>query len=227
MRGVLVLDFDGTLCLGDGPVVAYALAVAEEAGAVESDVLDPILAFLDGDDTAVPGAADGYQAAAVLGRAHGLDDDGLSRAYRASRATVDAGEVELRAPEGIVAELAAWSAWHRVLVTNAPLVSTTTLLARLGLSDSVDAVIGDAGKPAGLERLLGDGDALSWRAGVPLFSVGDIWRNDLAPVAARGGVTGLIERHAQPEAAPTVRATSIQEVFSGLRGYRDGTPTAT
>jgi hypothetical protein len=48
-------------------------------------------------------------------------------------------------------------------------------------------------------------------------SVGDVWANDLAPVAALGGLTALIDRMPVPAgAAPTVRAPHIEELYPWL-----------
>lgn len=224
LRPLLILDFDGTLCLGDGPARAYGMQVAREAG---RDPLE-ISAALDGffgvtDDVGeLDGTPDGYTAVARWGRARGLDDHALSRAFQRSRPAVESGEVPVHAPDGAAALLDDWRAFDRVLVTNAPQVGTELLVDRLGLRDVLDDILGDAAKPAGLSRMLGPGGALDAARRPFIISVGDIWANDLAPVAAQGGVTGLIERHPQPDASPTVRAGSIQAVFERLRGYRDG-----
>lgn len=228
MSGLLILDFDGTLCLGDEPVRAYARAVADEAGIPHALVLDPLDAFLAADTSSVDivVASDGYQATAELGRRLGLDAAALGRAYRASRADVDAGLVPMHAAPGMADELAHWTGWRRVLVTNAPDAGTRALVSTLGFAGVVDHIIGDAGKPRGLEALLAEGGELHRAVRTPLASVGDIWRNDLAPVAAVSGWTALIDRHPQVDAAPTVRARQPQDALRKLRECIQGAETA-
>jgi len=221
VTGLLILDFDGTLCLGDEPVRAYARAVAYEARFDPAVLLAPLDAFLGGEPATpgiLEGTSDGYQAVAALGSQHALDSAALGRAYRASRLDVDAGRVPLHAAPGMADELERWAGWRRVLVTNAPEEGTRALIGSLGYAHVVDTVIGDAGKPAGLERLLESGGALDVNPALPLASIGDIWRNDLAPVAQLGGLTALIERHPQVQATPTVRA---REPHAALRMLRD------
>lgn len=223
LRPLLILDFDGTLCLGDGPVRAYGREVAREAG---HDPLE-ISVALDGffgvaDEVGVlAGTPDGYTAVARWGRARGLDDLALSRAFQRSRPAVESGEVSVYAPEGAVDLLEGWRDFERVLVTNAPQKGTETLVERLGLRGVLDDIVGDAAKPSGLSRMLAPGGELHAARRPLIVSVGDIWVNDLAPVASQGGVTGLIERHPQTDAVPTVRADTIQGVFELLGAFRD------
>ena len=47
-EGLLILDFDGTLCLGDAPVIAYATEVARSLGHPERSIQEPLEAFLGG-----------------------------------------------------------------------------------------------------------------------------------------------------------------------------------
>jgi hypothetical protein len=49
-RPILIFDFDGTVALGDGPVRAYARAVATEAGLSPSFVDEIATGLADGDD---------------------------------------------------------------------------------------------------------------------------------------------------------------------------------
>lgn len=214
---LLILDFDGTLCLGDGPVSAFAREVATAAGVAPVDLLDPLDRFLQGESgTEFDGCADGYTAVATWARERGLDRAAMTAAFLRGRAELDAGRIEVSTPPGVIERLESLQSWHRVLVTNSPLASTLTLTARLGLRPVLDAIIGDAAKPGGLEALLapdGDLDARRWRR---VVSLGDIWINDLAPVHATGGDTGLIERHAQPQATPTWRAGNIQALLDEI-----------
>ncbi len=214
---LLILDFDGTLCLGDGPVLSFAREVAEVAATQPRELLDPLASFLRGDaGTEFDGCADGYSAVGAWARSRGLDTAVISAAFHRGRAEVDAGRIPISTPDGVVNRLAAMSDWRRVLVTNSPLASTLTLADRLGLTPVLDDIFGDAGKPAGLHTLLGADGELDARRWSRIVSIGDIWVNDLAPVHAAGGDTGLIERHAQPHATPTWRAGDVQPLFDQI-----------
>lgn len=224
LRPLLILDFDGTLCLGDGPVRAYGLEVAREAGHDPREIAEALDGFFGvaGDVGELGGTPDGYTAVARWGRARGLDEVALSRAFHRSRPAVERGDVPVYAPEGAVDLLDQWRHCDRVLVTNAPQSGTEVLVERLGLRGVLDHIVDDAAKPAGLSRMLSPGGALEAEHRPLIVSVGDIWVNDLAPVAGLGGITGLIERHPQIDATPTVRAGDIQQVFERLRAFRDG-----
>ena len=224
-EGLLILDFDGTLCLGDAPVIAYATEVARSLGHPERSIQEPLEAFLGGvSDGPFAGSADGYGAVAQWAREHGLGEQELSEAYLRSRATLDFGELEVSIPPGITDFLGGFRDWDRVLVTNAPREGTERLVRALGLAPRLDRVIGDAGKPAGLRALTAEGAELDTARWQRLLSVGDIWRNDLEPVADRAA-TALIERHPQPRARPTFRAAVIETLYSDLAHWRTASPT--
>ncbi len=214
---LLILDFDGTVCIGDGPVTAFAREVADAAGVHATELLDPLDRFLRGESgTRFDGSADGYTAVGQWARERGLDRAALSAAFLRGRAEVDAGRIAIAAPEGVIDRLAELREWRRVLVTNSPLTSTMTLTSKLGLTPVLDAVIGDAAKPGGLQALLAPGGELEAGRWSRIVSIGDIWVNDLEPVHVLGGETGLIERHPQPQATPTWRAANVQQLLAQI-----------
>lgn len=216
-RQLLILDFDGTLCLGDGPMRAFAVSVADAAAVAHAELLDPLDEFLHGvRDTVFDGCADGYTAVATWARERGIDGEALSAAFFRSRAEVDAGLVPVETLDGMVEALSGLTEWRRVLVTNAPINSTRILAGRLGLTPVLHDIIGDAAKPAGMHRLLGAHGDLDRQQWDRIVSIGDIWDNDLAPVFAWGGDTGLIERHVQPQATPTWRGANVLELLARL-----------
>lgn len=225
-RDLLILDFDGTLCLGDAPVLAFASEVAKAAGRPEASIREPLEAFLGGaDSTRFAGCADGYSAVAAWAREHDLAASAVSYAYLASREVLEGGELDIRTPDGVEEFLRGFSGWERVLVTNAPTAGTEGLVERLGLATLLDRVIGDAGKPDGLRRYTAPGaDGDLTRAG-RVLSIGDIWRNDLEPVA-HAAATALIERHAQPDARPTFRARELVALYDEIARWRTSTPTS-
>jgi FMN phosphatase YigB (HAD superfamily) len=234
---VLLFDFDGTVSLGDEPVIAYARHLDEQAGST-ADLITRVLSrwlaadgrlddALDGLTDADPvflglhvidGAIDGYYAAQRLARLLGVTPEQIDAAYRASRADLADGLISTRAPEGFASFLAAFPASaHRVVVSNSPENGLREQLDKLELTRSFDEVVTSANKPAGLraiaERILAEQGVAPER----LVSVGDIWVNDLAPVAQLGAATALIDRMPVPEqAAPTVRAPHVEELYPWL-----------
>ncbi|MFJ2542685.1 HAD family hydrolase [Microbacterium sp. NPDC087589] len=211
MNSILLFDFDGTIALGDGPVLAYAAQVAtalgDDAGFV--DAIRSALAASDGE------ALDGYDAVRRAGAQRGADSRLLSAAYRASRQQLATAAAPITAPDGLADFLTEAAAdAERMLVTNAPATRIEEALDALGLSGLFDRVVTGAGKPAGLEALL---------AGLPadarVLSIGDIWHNDLAPAHARGHATALIGGFADTDATPTYRAADFATLTPQLTAW--------
>lgn len=212
-RPVLIFDFDGTVALGDGPVLAYATAVAEGSG-IDAAFAEDVAARLTA-AAAVDDAVDGYDLVRVLAVAAGVDEAALSQAYLRSRALLGTAAAPVTAAAGLAEMLAEIDA-ERILVTNAPSVRLEDTLAGLGLDGAFDRIVTGAGKPAGLERLLDElGDER------PVLSIGDIWRNDLAPAHLRGHATALVGSFADAEARPTFRATALEDLLDDVRRWTD------
>ena len=220
-RPILIFDFDGTVALGDGPVRAYARAVAAEAGLAPSFV-DEIVAGLavperagvGGSEDIDPDAAiDAYDLVRVRATAAGASADDLARGYAVSRARLATEEAPIVAPAGLAAFLADADA-ERVLVTNAPGVRIPEALVALGLDGLFDRVVVDAGKPAGLASLLVGLDPET-----DVLAVGDIWRNDLAPAHERGHATALVGGYPDPAAAPDFHARTLPELLPALTDW--------
>jgi FMN phosphatase YigB (HAD superfamily) len=234
---VLLFDFDGTVSLGDEPVIAYARHLDEEAGSAvdlitrvvsrwlgaDGRLDDAIEGLTDADPVflglhVVDGAIDGYAAAQRLAALVGVTPDSIDAAYRASREDLADGLISTHAPEGFASFLAAFPASvHRVLVSNSPENGLREQLDKLELARSFDEIVTSANKPAGLtaiaERILAEKNVTADR----LLSVGDIWVNDLAPVAVLGSATALIDRMPVPAAAaPSVRAPHIEDLYPWL-----------
>lgn len=221
MRPVLVLDLDGTLAVGDAPVLGYARAIESLVpqaggltGAVEAFFTDP-----HGDER-LAHAQDGYQAVHVLSEELGVDGETRDRAYAMSRAALDDDLGDVRAPEGLADALGGLDA-HLVLITNSPRDGLATLLDHLGVAGLVGEVRTDAGKPAGLRRLLvelleqhGLDDAPA-----ALMSVGDIWVNDLAPALELGCATAYVDTFDRDQGPAHVRARTLPELYPALRAW--------
>lgn len=216
-RPILIFDFDGTVALGDGPVRAYARAVAAEAGLAPSfvdDVVAGLAATEDGGSTEVvdPDAIDAYDLVRVRATAAGASADDLARGYAASRARLATDDAPIVAPDGLADFLSSVDA-ERVLVTNAPGVRIGEALVALGLDGLFDRVVVDAGKPGGLAALL---DGLG---AADVLAVGDIWRNDLAPAHERGHATALVGGYPDPAATPDFQARTLPDLLPALTDW--------
>ncbi|WP_261164674.1 HAD family hydrolase [Microbacterium sp. Marseille-Q6965] len=215
----LILDFDGTVCVGHGPALAYA----REASGLHADLADlpdRVARYCAGEQVpGLEGALDGYLAVADAAIALGVPVSRLQAAFLEARRQLAEDGLGTRAPEGLAAltdELRA-DGTRVLLVTNAPEVGLDRMLARLGLADSFDEVVAEARKPSGL------GDVID-RLGHPVskdrvLSVGDIWVNDLAVPAERGAATALIDPFGRAAGTPDVRARSFEELLPFLREW--------
>ena len=221
---LLVLDFDGTVCVGDAPVWAYAEAVIagildhdDAAGSgLDSGLRARLGAFLDGEPGS-PAYADGYAAVAELAAGH-ADEELLQRAYQRSRRELAGGRLDVSAPEGLAGFLDGLAGRvERVLVTNAPLDGVTETLQALGLADSIDRVHAEARKPAGWAGLLPQ--LLDGRDPRTLLSVGDIWGNDLAAPLAAGCATALIDRFGHRAGPAHLIAPTFPELYPGIAAW--------
>lgn len=221
---LLLLDFDGTVCIGDAPVHAYADAVIAgaldadpAAGAVLADeIRDRLGAFLDG----APDAGDhldGYAAVAALAAGHVSAND-LQAAYTASRRALAAGDISVAAPAGLADLLADLAPGvRRVLVTNAPEDGIRPTLAAIGLDGLIDGIITSVGKPAGWQRLLPG--MLAHRSPAAVMAVGDIWGNDLRPPLEAGCCTALIDRFGHRAGPAHLTGRRFEELYAGIRAW--------
>jgi FMN phosphatase YigB (HAD superfamily) len=188
-RPIVVLDFDGTVCLGDGPALAYAEAAfaalpADEGARAHRD----LAAWMNG--TGTGDHADSYGAIHAL--AQGITPDQRREAYQASRRRLVHDDLGVTTPDGL-AQLLDDLAEHdveRVLLTNSPAVGLGETLERLDLIGRFDQVVVEGHKGsrmrAHLTTLLGDQDPRR------LVSVGDHWKNDVGPAVEIGAVGMLI-----------------------------------
>lgn len=191
MLPVLVLDFDGTVCLGDAPVRAYADEVLSRVRPDRAGELSEVLRqwFDAGGDTPY---ADGYAAVAGIAGPH-VAPDVLQRAYQASRGRLAEAALDIAAPAGLPGFLASLAGRaRRVLLTNAPATGIPESLDVLGLAHAFDEVHTGARKPSGFTALLPD--LLRGAAPATLMSVGDVWVNDIEPPLVAGCATALVAR---------------------------------
>lgn len=205
---VVVLDFDGTVAVGDEPVLAYFRGVA--GGGAD----DALARWVEHGE----GFRDGYALVADWAAAHGVAEEVRAAAYAASRAALHAGEASVTAPPGLADLLRRRPQDVRcVLVTNAPVDGIEPVLERLGLAGLLDEMIGDARKPAGMPEVLGR--VLGGLPAERLLAVGDVWRNDLEPAAAVGAATAFIDRFGLGEGTPTFRARTLEDLLPAIEGW--------
>ena len=218
----LLFDFDGTLSLGPGPVLAYARAAAAALPELHrAAFVETVHAAIEAHPSGrVPGsgAIDGYDLVRLLSSGHGIEPDSLGAAYLASREHLASALAPIVAPDGLADFLAAARehAWL-VVATNAPGIRFDAALDALGLAGLFDAVYTSVSKPAGLDGVLEE-----WMPRGQLLSIGDVWANDLAPAHARGALTALIGP-AGDEAGvtPTFRADHLHELYPVIADWLD------
>ncbi|GAA1465804.1 HAD family hydrolase [Microbacterium thalassium] len=225
-RRTLIVDFDGTACVGDAPALDYAAALDPLAEGL--DLLRRVQSWLEdphataGADEDLRHADDVYQAAWAIAQAADIHPQRISEVYLASRARLSAGELHAeRAPGLEDLSAAVRDAGGRiVLVTNAPREGLDQILDRLEMTHLFDHVVGDAGKPAGLGHIIAEVAGVD--GGDSVASIGDIWRNDLEPVRALGGRTGLIDRFALRRGPADWSAPSLDGLVPAVAAWARG-----
>lgn len=206
---VLLFDFDGTISLGHGPVLVYARHIAEKSG--HPSIVDDAEARLRSGD--VGKARDGYHLVRTLAAELNVPEETCQEAYMASRENL--ADTGIRAPEGLSEFLASYPG-RTILATNSPEIGLDAALRTLDLKESFDSIYTRVGKPQGLTRLLST--ALAETNPTTIVSFGDIWEFDLAPVAAMGGRTVLVDSPFadSPGANPTWRVQRVTDILPEL-----------
>ena len=215
----LLVDLDGTLYRGDGAVLAYARAIADSLPAAGSDrflsIMDTYLTT-GVPEPELPAGTDGWEAVRLLADRFGVERDTVAEAYLASRRALAEPECAVEVPVGLLAALRELRAGtYIVLATNSPADRLPELLARLGAADAFDDVVPGARKPIGMPGILlglaarvGNTDQ-PWR----VFSLGDHWRDDIAPARAFGAVTGYIDRFGHDDGPADVVARDAEGIL--------------
>ncbi|CAD6003404.1 FMN phosphatase YigB, HAD superfamily [Agreia sp. COWG] len=214
----LLFDFDGTLSLGVGPVVAYARAAAHQLpdGDAEAFVDTVVATLVEHPSGRAPGtnAIDGYDLVRLLSADHGIRPESLGEAYLTSRAHLGTTLAPVVAPDGLADFLLeARTYGNLVVATNAPDIRIDDALEVLGLGGLFDAVYTSLGKPNGLGAVLDE-----WLPRGQVLSIGDVWANDLAPAQARGALTALVGPTVDetPDVTPTFSAHHLHELYPAI-----------
>jgi FMN phosphatase YigB (HAD superfamily) len=219
----LLVDLDGTLYRGDGPVLAYASKIAEslphEASVRFMSTMDVYLTLgvAGVSEPELLTATDGWEAVQRLAiDRFDVPQAALDEAFLASRAALAQPGCAIEVPVGLLAALSELQATtYTVLATNSPESWLPELLARLGAVEVFDEIVHSARKPIGMPGIL---FGLAARIGVTdqpwrVFSVGDHWRNDIEPARAFGAVTGYIDRFGRNDGPADVVAPTVEGVL--------------
>lgn len=213
----LVLDFDGTVCLGDGPIWAYAERVLAQLRPTDADRLREALAGYLDRPWSRPDYPDGYIALAALA-GPSVPPAVLQDAYLDSRHALADPDLDIYPPDGLADLLDELTGRVRpVVLTNSPPTGLDAAIGRLGLSGRVERVIHSAGKPDRAAELLAD--LLDGASPSSLCSVGDLWSNDIAPALELGCVTALIDRTGAETRPAHARGRRIQELYPAIREW--------
>ncbi|MFC4947668.1 HAD family hydrolase [Pseudonocardia sp. GCM10023141] len=215
MPPTLVLDFDGTVCLGDAPVWCYADEILRHIDDEQAARITTALrSYLD---DGIGGYPDGYRAIAELTGAL-VSQETLHKAYRASRDALARTALDIAAPAGLPEFLATLEdRAHRVLVTNAPATGIPESLQVLGLTGVIDEVRTDAGKPGGFTTLLPV--LLAGAAPATLMSVGDFWANDIEPPLTAGCATAYVVRSPLDTRPAHLRAPHLPDLYDAIAAW--------
>jgi len=206
VTSTIIFDFDGTVIVGNGPVLAYAREMARfapEGFLARAEV--EIASFEAGDAGRY---RDGYDVVGVLGAEAGVPAEERQLAYLSSRELL--GSVGPADPAPGLADILRRipETTRVILATNAPEAGVEGALASWGILDHFDELIYDTGKPAGLGPIIARALATG-----PVLSVGDIVVNDLAPATELGADTALVGATAETSpASVTMRATTLAEL---------------
>lgn len=227
VTATIILDFDGTIALGAGPLEAFARGIAAAAGdaAFTDRAMDAVSAFERGESE----ARDGYDVFSTLAGEQGVTVDALEAAYQSSRALLGSEKAAIAPPTGLAVFLATVRTHARVvLATNAPGAGIRPVLEGWHVADLFDELHFTVGKPDGLVPIVSaaviDG---------PVLSVGDIFAFDLAPAADLGATTALVGATAERSpAAVTMRGRTIADLYGDIEAWAadaasSSTPTGT
>lgn len=212
----IVFDFDGTVAVGSGPVLAYAREVARQVG---EGFLARVEAALDAFDRGEDGGfRDGYDVVGRFAAEAGLSAEATQAAYAASRATLGSDRAPVDVAPGLAELLGALPDDVRVvLATNAPEAGVERVLEARGVRAAFDELHFDVGKPAGLTPIIEEALAAG-----PVLAVGDMVSNDLAPAAALGADTALVGATAlTTTASVTMRAATLAELADPILAWAE------
>ncbi|MFC4334649.1 HAD family hydrolase [Salininema proteolyticum] len=214
-EATLILDFDGTVCLGHDPVRDYARRVTSLLDRTAADQFRKVFnAFLDGRPMTAStfDAYDPYHVVTILARENGVGDAERRSIFADVREKLGRGEYAVRTPakfDQLIFSLP--KTVEVVLATQAPATGMDGALDHLGLDGLFDEVHYDAGKPEGIgamiDKRLGDMEPSQ------ILCVGDIPANDLAAAVERGCPTAYIDHFGRPWSKASVSARDLADLY--------------
>lgn len=213
MTPSIIFDFDGTLAIGHGPVLANARLLAPAAA---PGFLQRVEAELVRYDNGATDFRDGYNIVASLGAADGVPEATMAAAYTNSRAQLGTAQAPVESMPELKALLSALGQYaHLVLATNAPGEGVDRVLANWNVQDRFDEQHFNVGKPAGLHNIV---ESALDRG--PVLAIGDIAEYDLAPALQLGADTALVGATATTSTAPvTMRGASLEHLASDIQTW--------
>lgn len=225
----LLFDFDGTLYVGDLPILAYARHAAELLpDDAATDLIDGIRFFLEGKSMSGRGAdlsaaQDGHAGVEMLARAAGLSSESLDGAYRLARQDLARSAFALDVPEGLPELLNDLHDVYVLVITNTDLTGVAEVLTAIEIAGHIDQIITDADKPSTMSGHVADALAHIGATDAPhrLMVVGDHWTNDLSDAFAAGSQTALVDRFHRGDGTPHLRAASLAELVPGIRQWAE------
>jgi len=214
VTATIIFDFDGTIALGAGPLVAFARAVS--AATEDETFTDRAAAALAEFERGEREARDGYDVISTLAAGQGVGADVLEGAYQSSRMLLGSEHAPITPPAALAEFLTRAGSKVRILLaTNAPGAGIMPVLEQWGVADRFDQTHFTVGKPAGLVPII--------RAALaegPVLSVGDIYEFDLAPAAELGAATALVGATAERSpAAVTMRGRTIADLYGDIEAW--------
>ena len=223
----LLFDFDGTLYVGDLPILAYARHCAGQLCVVDATALiDNVRFFLEGKSVGdriidLGDARDGFEAVEILAAAAGLTAPQIDAAYRAARQDLAGSAFALDAPEGLIALLAWLQPARVVVVTNADRTGVQEVLDAIQIAEHIDQVITDAGKPDAMPEIIGATLRRIVAEHQPqrLIAIGDRWSTDLADAHRLGAVTAMVDRFGRGDGTPTLRSSDLAGLVPEIRKW--------
>ena len=207
----IIFDLDGTLALGDGPLIAFAHAIADQAG--DAGFVGRARLALEAFEKGESGYRDGYDAISSTATADGITAPTLTAAYGAARVLFGSAGAPVVPPAGLATFLRGLGDRARlVLATNAPDDGVEAVLDSWGVADVFDARHFAIGKPAGLVPIVRE----SLDHG-PVLAVGDIAEFDLVPAAECGADTALVGAGAaRSTVSVTMRAPTLADLYDQI-----------
>ena len=236
MKKLMIFDFDGTLYRGDEPFRYYARLAAQAMpsntaqkylqnlefylqGRFPLDVEDPWeavvalgQALLQG--TAANDSATSAEVAATTER------DFWEAAFLKTRDYMLEDLCPLEVPPALVEFLKdARGLATLVVASNSPPQATIPLLAKLQLSDYFDMIQTETNKPIGLLPLVGRLDPDDVIPKYLIMSVGDNYRNEIAPARQAGWQTAYINPRNEFRGPCTHQGRTIEELIPALQAW--------